>query len=77
MPRPEVQVAAVQPVIDPATIRLIWDCWAVAQHGQPRLGVRDGVQDFGRSEFSSELIAEAAGRPDVELIDLERLYRGA
>ena len=32
---------------------------------------------FGRSGFSFELIAEAARRPDVELIDLERLYRGA
>jgi hypothetical protein len=32
---------------------------------------------FGLSGFSAELAADAAGRPDVELIDLERLYRGS
>jgi AAA+ ATPase superfamily predicted ATPase len=32
---------------------------------------------FGRSGFSPELAAEAAARPDVELISLERLYRGS
>ena len=32
---------------------------------------------FGRSGFSPELAAEAAARPDVELIGLERLYRGS
>ena len=32
---------------------------------------------FGRSGFSPELVAEAAARPDVELIGLERLYQGS
>jgi AAA+ ATPase superfamily predicted ATPase len=32
---------------------------------------------FCLSGFSAELTAEAGGRPDVELIDLERLYRGS
>jgi hypothetical protein len=32
---------------------------------------------FDLSGFSAELATEAAGRPDVELIDLERLYRGS
>jgi len=32
---------------------------------------------FGRSGFSPELAAETAARPDVELIGLERLYRGS
>jgi uncharacterized protein len=32
---------------------------------------------FGRSGFSPELVAEATARPDVELIGLERLYRGS
>lgn len=32
---------------------------------------------FGRGGFSAELTAEAAARPDVELVDLARLYRGA
>lgn len=32
---------------------------------------------FGRSGFTSELTAEAAVRPDVELISLDRLYRGS
>jgi hypothetical protein len=32
---------------------------------------------FGRSGFAPELSAEAAGRPDVELIGLDRLYRGS
>jgi hypothetical protein len=31
---------------------------------------------FGRGGFSAELAAEAAARPDVELVDLARLYRG-
>lgn len=32
---------------------------------------------FCLSGFSEELTVEAGGRPDVELIDLERLYRGS
>ena len=32
---------------------------------------------FCLSGFSAELTVEAGGRPDVELIDLERLYRGS
>ena len=32
---------------------------------------------FCLSGFSTELTVEAGGRPDVELIDLERLYRGS
>ena len=32
---------------------------------------------FGRPGFSSELAAEAAARPDVELIGMERLYQGS
>lgn len=32
---------------------------------------------FGRSGFSPELTAEAAARPDVELIGMDRLYHGA
>jgi uncharacterized protein len=32
---------------------------------------------FGRAGFSAELTAEAATRPDVELIDLDRLYHGS
>ncbi len=32
---------------------------------------------FGRAGFSPDLTAEAATRPDVELIDLDRLYRGS
>ena len=32
---------------------------------------------FGRGGFSAELTAEAGARPDVELIGMERLYRGS
>jgi AAA+ ATPase superfamily predicted ATPase len=32
---------------------------------------------FGRSGFSAELTVEAAARPDVELIDMTRLYHGS
>jgi uncharacterized protein len=32
---------------------------------------------FGRAGFSAELTAEAATRPDVELIGLDRLYHGS
>jgi hypothetical protein len=32
---------------------------------------------FGRGGFSAELTAEAVARPDVELIDMDRLYRGS
>ena len=42
-----------------------------------RVGSPPKLLLFGRSGFSAELAAEAAGRPDVELIDLERLYRGS
>lgn len=31
---------------------------------------------FGRSGFDDNLIAAAAGRPDAELVDLERLWWG-
>jgi hypothetical protein len=31
---------------------------------------------FSRSGFTADLVEEAAGRPDVELISLERIYRG-
>jgi hypothetical protein len=32
---------------------------------------------FSRSGFAPELTAAAAGRPDVELVDLNRLYHGS
>ena len=32
---------------------------------------------FGRSGFSLDLTAEAAGRPDIELVDLAHLYTGS
>ncbi|MFN8517924.1 MAG: ATP-binding protein [Chloroflexota bacterium] len=32
---------------------------------------------FGRSGFSPDLVAEAAGRPDLELVDLARIYTGS
>lgn len=38
---PESQVAAVQPVVDPAAIRLTWNSRAVAQLDEPCLGVGD------------------------------------
>jgi hypothetical protein len=41
----------VQPVIDPAAIRLFEDGGAVLQAGQPRLGGGDGVEDFGQRTF--------------------------
>jgi hypothetical protein len=31
---------------------------------------------FARNGFTPELTAEAGSRPDVELIDLQRLYHG-
>lgn len=42
-----------------------------------RVGPPPKLLLFGRPGFSPELTAEAAGRPDVELTGLERLYRGA
>ena len=32
---------------------------------------------FGRSGFSPDLVAEAAGRSDLELVDLRRMYTGS
>lgn len=32
---------------------------------------------FGRSGFSPDLVAEAAGRSDLELVDLARIYTGS
>ena len=32
---------------------------------------------FSRSGFTDELVEEAKGSPDVELVDLERLYSGS
>jgi uncharacterized protein len=32
---------------------------------------------FGRAGFSADLTAEAAARPDVELVSLDRLYSGS
>jgi hypothetical protein len=54
---PEVQVAAVQPGIDPAAVRLIRYGRAVPQFSEPCLSGGDGVEDFGQRAFS------AAGRP--------------
>jgi len=42
-----------------------------------RVGQPPKLLLFCLSGFSPELAAEAAGRPDVELIDLERLYEGS
>src|ERR1700758_5381856 len=50
---PEVLVAAVEPVIDPAAVRLIRDGGAVPQVGEPCLGAGDGVEDFGQRPFSA------------------------
>jgi hypothetical protein len=32
---------------------------------------------FSRSGFRDGLAAETAGRPDIELVNLDRAYRGA
>jgi hypothetical protein len=32
---------------------------------------------FSRSGFTADLTDEAAGRPDVDLIELDRIYRGS
>ncbi|MGH3235106.1 MAG: hypothetical protein ACRDOH_18040 [Streptosporangiaceae bacterium] len=42
-----------------------------------RVGQPPKLLLFGRSGFAPELTAEAAARPDVELIDLDRLYHGS
>ncbi len=31
---------------------------------------------FARSGFTGDLVSVAAGRPDIELVDLDRLYHG-
>jgi DNA-binding MarR family transcriptional regulator len=41
-----------------------------------RVGQPPRLLLFSRSGFAAGLAAEAAARPDVELVDLERLYRG-
>jgi len=41
-----------------------------------RVGQPPRVLLFSRSGFAADLAAEAAARTDVELVDLERLYRG-
>jgi hypothetical protein len=41
-----------------------------------RVGQPPRLLLFSRSGFAAGLEAEAAARPDVELVDLERLYRG-
>jgi len=68
-PGPEVQVAAVQPVIDPAAVRLIRDGGAVPQFGEPCLGAGDGVEDFGQRPFSA---ADRAQVGTVRLGDRQR-----
>lgn len=42
-----------------------------------RVGPPPKLLLFGRAGFSTELTAEAATRPDVELIGLDRLYHGS
>jgi uncharacterized protein len=42
-----------------------------------RVGQPPKLLMFCLPGFSADLAAEAAGRPDGELIDLERLYRGS
>ena len=42
-----------------------------------RVGPPPKLLLFGRAGFSAELTAEAATRPDVELIGLDRLYHGS
>lgn len=37
---------------------------------------RPKLLPFARSGFTPELRSQAAGRTDVELVDLERMYRG-
>ena len=41
-----------------------------------RVGQPPKLLLFSRSGFASTLVEEAAGKPDVELIGLERIYRG-
>jgi hypothetical protein len=41
-----------------------------------RVGQPPRLLLFSRSGFAAGLVAEAASRPDVSLVDLERLYRG-
>jgi DNA-binding MarR family transcriptional regulator len=41
-----------------------------------RVGQPPRLLLFSRSGFAPGLVAEAASRPDVSLVDLERLYRG-
>ena len=41
-----------------------------------RVGQPPRLLLFSRSGFAAGLAAEAAARPDVELVDLERLYQG-
>jgi len=36
----------VQPAVDPSAVGLVGDAGAVAEPGQPFLGVGDGVQDL-------------------------------
>ena len=50
---PEVQVAVVQPVVDPSAVGLVGDGGAVAQPGQLCLGVGDGVQDFSQRPLAA------------------------
>src|SRR6201995_4823634 len=50
---PEVLVAAVEPVIDPAASRLIREGGAAPQVGEPCLGAGNGVEDFGQRPFSA------------------------
>lgn len=48
---PEVQVAAVQPLVYPRAVRLVRDGRAVTQPGQPGLRLVDRVEDFGQRSF--------------------------
>jgi len=50
---PEVQVATVQPVIDPGPLGLIRQGGTVAQFGEPCLGAGDGIEDLGQRPFSA------------------------
>jgi uncharacterized protein len=42
-----------------------------------RVGEPPRLLLFSRSGFAADLAEEAAARPDVELVGLERIYRGA
>jgi hypothetical protein len=53
LPDPEVLVAAVQPVVDPATVRLVGDGCAVPQLAELCLSVSNGVEDFGERDVSA------------------------